>query len=130
MSRYFFDFRQGSQLTPDKIGLEYASAEAAYLESMEAAREMFADLLADRQDPRNCAFEIRAESGEVLFVVPFLELLESCHDAAPHRKLGQSMQHAMATRARSSRVHQEFHTELERLRQSLREAASLIATAV
>lgn len=130
MSRFFFDFRQGSQLTPDKVGLEYPSVEAAYLEAMGAAGEMFGDLLAERQDPRNCAFEIRGETGEVLFTVTFLELLDACHDAAPRRALSQAMQYARATQAKSNRVRGEFHNEIEALRESLRRSLALIATPV
>lgn len=80
MLRFFFDFHQAGKHDVDTVGLEFADAETAYLEAVEAAQEMWSELLKDRIDPRCCHFEVRSEQGDVLYVIPFQELLDSCVD--------------------------------------------------
>jgi len=86
MTRFYFDFRQGQELAPDTIGGEFADVEKAYLEAFKAAQEMWGELLSRRRDPRRCAFEVHDGNGNNLFVLPFLELLESCQDRIPLEK--------------------------------------------
>ena len=81
MPRFFFDFRQGDEFTPDSAGSEFPSAEKAYLGAYRAAGEMWAELLAGRRDPRRCSFEIHDSNRNLLSVLPFRELLDSCHDS-------------------------------------------------
>jgi hypothetical protein len=83
MPLYFFDFRQSGVLAPDTVGCEFPTAERAYLEAFEAAREMWAELLHQRRDPRRCSFEVHDGKGNILFVLPFWEILEACHDCMP-----------------------------------------------
>jgi hypothetical protein len=80
MPRYFFDFRQGTQCSPDSHGADFATVEDAYLEGIKGIQDMWGDLLRKRQDPRRCRFEVRNEQRELLFVLPFQEALDCCLD--------------------------------------------------
>ena len=80
MPRFFFDFRQGAERCPDAEGAEFANVEQAYLEAFKAAQEMWSEFLRQRQDPRRCVFEVRNDQRELLFVLPFHEVMDSCRD--------------------------------------------------
>jgi hypothetical protein len=80
MARFFFDFRQGAQHWPDAEGAEFAHVEEAYLQAVRGVEDMWGELLHKRQDPRRCAFEVRNQERELLFVLPFQEVLDSCLD--------------------------------------------------
>ena len=128
MPRFFFDFRQNNTLEKDAIGCEHASAEEAYLEAFRAAREMWSELLARRRDPRRCYFEIRDADDNSLFILPFAEVLESCHDFSEARPaLLETFQHSVGTMARLRRAHRDFLDELQKSRNVLEEAKALIA---
>ncbi len=78
MARYFFHFRNGEMLTRDELGIEFDSAAMALAEGAKAAIAMWSELLEQRSEPTRCAFEISDEGGNVLFVLPFSEVLERC----------------------------------------------------
>jgi hypothetical protein len=81
MPRFFFDFRQGQDHCADEQGTEFTSAEQAYLEAFKAAQDMWSELLRQRRDPTQCVFEVRDERRELLFVLPFQEVIESCQNS-------------------------------------------------
>jgi hypothetical protein len=83
MPRFFFDYFDGSGWSEDDVGLEFASAEQAYLGAVAGARGMWPDLMHARTDPLLCAFEIRDEDRRTLFRLDFTELLESCRRPVP-----------------------------------------------
>ena len=94
MARYFFHFRNGETLTPDHHGIEFDSADAALSEACKAAIAMWSELLEQRSEPTQCAFEIADESGNALFVLPFAEVLERCGlrgRPAPQRRLARAV---------------------------------------
>lgn len=80
MTRFFFDFRQSGHLVPDSEGIEFANVEQAYLEAHKAAQDMWSELLKLRHDPRRCLFEVRNAAGDILFIFPFQEVVDSCTD--------------------------------------------------
>jgi len=80
MPRFFLDFWQADGCIPDSIGVVLGSVEEAYLEAFEAAQEMWSELLKQRRDPRHCYFEVRSHGGDILFVIPLQEALDSCED--------------------------------------------------
>jgi hypothetical protein len=127
MQRYFFDFRQGDEFTRDAVGSEFPTAETAYLEAYKAAEAMWSELLACRRDPRRCSFEVRASDGDLLFVLPFGELLDSCYDRI------KPQTHAIADTVghfdNFRRAHKDLLEELERARNTLRQSAALLAKA-
>ncbi|HEX3754876.1 MAG TPA: hypothetical protein VHV26_07340 [Rhizomicrobium sp.] len=128
MRRFFFDFREGTQVCPDLDGNEFTSAEQAYLEAIKAAQEMWGGLLAERRDPRQCAFHIRDSEKNLLFIVSFMELLESCRRSvdvpvpiSPTHQAIVNVQHA-------KRMKEEISREITAARVGLREAFGLIST--
>src|SRR5690348_12193979 len=78
MNRFYFHFRQGVTLSVDDEGCTFASAEDAYLGAFTAAREMWHELLFQREDPRACSFDVTDKQGQLLFTLPFSEVLEVC----------------------------------------------------
>lgn len=130
MPRYHFDFRQDGHLTSDIVGCAFPNIEEAYLEAFKAARETWVELLHQRRDPRRCAFEIHDGQGNLLFVLPFWEVLESCHDY-PRAKsnLLETFRESMQAIRHVRRAHLEFSEEMERARQTLCESGKLIASA-
>jgi hypothetical protein len=97
---------------------------------MEAIRGMWSELLAKRQDPRRCVFEVRGRRGELLFPIPFTEILDTCsdgRDSMPLSALEKSFIDARAIHARALKQREELHRELLKARRALRESAELIA---
>lgn len=128
MPRYFFDFRQNGVLAPDTVGCEFPDAEQAYLEAFKAAQEMWTELLAQRRDPRRCSFEVHDGDGNLLFVLPFREILESCHDCPPARlAIADTFRQSIAVMNAIRRAHYDFLSEVKTARNTLRQSAELIA---
>ncbi len=83
MARFFFNFRQGERYTvDDSEGVEFRDSGEAYLGAFKAAQQMWSELLAQRQDPLLCAFEIIDGGGNSLFILPFSEVLDACRGRA------------------------------------------------
>jgi hypothetical protein len=80
MPRYYFGFRQGNVVSRDHDGLEVDSLETAYLQAFWAARELWHECLLRQRDPMECAFEITDDDDNLLMVLPFSEVQESCRD--------------------------------------------------
>jgi hypothetical protein len=83
MARYFFNFRQGSTLSQDEEGSDFASVEDAYLSAVQAARDMWRELLIKREDPLECSFEVVDADGKEIFALPFSEVLDACARTQP-----------------------------------------------
>lgn len=137
MPRFFFDFRQGHQRTPDVLGTEFLSVEEAYLGVFKAGQEMWSELFKQRQDPRRCSFEVRSEGGDVLFTFPLQEVLECCTDSrakpeirapatGPRAELQATIKEARELNAYAARVRSEHTRQMQISRQALREAKSIL----
>lgn len=84
MQRFYLNLRRGETLVaPDHEGAEFSSIEAAFLEVFRGAKELWPELLLNRQDPRQYAYQIADRGGMVLMDVPFVEILESCRPVRP-----------------------------------------------
>jgi hypothetical protein len=125
--QFFFHFRQGDELIPDTLGIEFADVEQAYLGAYKGAQDIWGELLAKRQDPRRCAFEVHDAKGELVFKLPFTELLESCRDSHAVRKIAPLFHETVATATRAKQAAQQFQEELQSVRNNLRESARLLA---
>jgi hypothetical protein len=75
MPRFYLHLWTGAEYITDQEGDELESADAAYLEAFEAAKEMAADLIRTHGDPTQHRFDVFDGSGRVLFEVPFSEVL-------------------------------------------------------
>ena len=126
MAHYFFHFRNGGILTLDEFGVEFDSAEMALAEASKAAIAMWSELLEQRTEPSQCAFEIADESGANLFHLPFSEVLERCqlHKSAPPTSDLMSLLHQ--THARAMAAREDVQSAVTDVRLSLREAQGLL----
>jgi hypothetical protein len=129
MTRFFFDFRQGPDRCADAEGAEFATVENAYLEAFTAAQEMWSDLLRQRRDPRNCVFEVRNQQHDLLFVLPFQEVVDSCDDRkyAPVR---QNIEQATMALHQTRRVSAQFIEALSSVQKTLAESRALLRVKV
>jgi len=131
MPRFFFDFRQGEDHLPDTQGVELATTEDAYLEVVEAAQDMWSELLKKRRDPRRCQFEVRDVNREILFIFPFQEVIDNCLDRSQARQasdLGSTKTTAAATFGRVQRANHDFSRTLAQIRATLDDARALLQT--
>lgn len=129
MPRFFFDFRQGADRCADAEGTEFVNVEQAYLEAVKGAQDMWSELLRERQDPRHCVFEVRNQRRELLFTLPFQEVMDSCHNrkAPPIRNAFDNMCEAAG---RTKRVSEEFIEALHAMRRTIAESQELIRAKV
>lgn len=129
MTRYFFDFRQGADCCEDLEGSAFANVEQAYMEAVKAVEDMWGELLRKRQDPRRCIFEVRNEKRELLFVLPFQEVLDSCRDRdAPPIRLG--FETALESACRTRRISDEFIETLHAVQKTLAQSRALLRVRV
>jgi hypothetical protein len=70
-------------VAPDDEGAEFASVEEAYLESFKGVQELWPELLRNRQDPRQYAYDITDREGAVLMELPFDEIVGCCRRVGP-----------------------------------------------
>lgn len=121
----FFDFRQGNDRAVDTEGTEFPDSEQAYLEAFRAAEDMWSDLLRQRQDPRRCSFDVCDGQRNILFTLPFQEVLDSCRDSQP-KSLQDNFRKAMDTVRFANRMRDELQEAMEQMRQSLNESKKLL----
>jgi hypothetical protein len=134
----------------DEEGAEFVSIEHAYLEAFNSGREIWRELLLQREDPRACAFEITDGAGMPVMTVPLTEVLDACrgpraeplpepaappasrepprgvrtrHTAAYVATSAAAVSHVMRMR----RLAQELAEQLHKTRASIESARALIA---
>jgi hypothetical protein len=84
VQRFYFNLRRGEIIVaPDDEGADFASIEEAYLESFKGAKELWPELLRNRQDPRQYAYDITDKDGVVLMELPLAEIVECCRRVGP-----------------------------------------------
>jgi hypothetical protein len=83
MPRYFFHLAMPGSYSQDEVGVEFSGVEAAYLGAHQAALDMSIEMLRQRIDPVRHSFEITAESGELLFELPFSEVMRPSAKSPP-----------------------------------------------
>jgi len=129
MPRFFFDFRQGADRCADSEGTEFPNVEQAYLEAVKGAQDMWSELLRQRQDPRHCVFEVRNQSRELLFTLPFQEVMDNCIDrkVPPIRN---AFDNICETASRTKRVSEEFIDTMHTIRRTLAESRELVRAKV
>ena len=84
MQRFYLNLPRGeTSVAPDDDGAEFASIEEAYLESFKGAQELWPELLRNRRDPRQYAYDITDSDGAVLMELPLAEIVECCRHVGP-----------------------------------------------
>ena len=126
MPRYYFDFHEGPVYSSDTEGTDFPNVEQAYLEAYEAAQEMWSELLWERRDPRLCSFKVRTQARELLFTLPFQEVVDSCRNR-PNQPLRRTFEQAASTSDYARRVSAEFRKEVSATYRALQESRALLA---
>ena len=76
MPQFFFHIRGPCQsLSRDELGLAFPDMETAYLEVFHAAQDLGGEFAARGQNPRDYAIEVVNASDELVFDLPFSEVL-------------------------------------------------------
>jgi Domain of unknown function (DUF6894) len=74
MPRYFFHIRGPDGRITDEAGLEFHSLDDAVADARRARGEMLVDAAQEKSTKSSRVFEITDGSGQVLAIVPLLEL--------------------------------------------------------
>jgi hypothetical protein len=123
MPRFFFNFRDGKDVSPDDLGIECASIENAYLAAFQAATDIWRDRLAAQRNPLDCAFEIGDEAGNTLLVLPFQEVLDACRrPAGGHSAFAETRR----LRAQFEHTYGALRSEWESLQATLNRTRELL----
>lgn len=130
MPRFFFDFRQAGTRTPDCQGIEFETVEQAYLEAVKGAQEMWGELLRKRQDPRRCIFEVRSEDDQLLFTVPFQEVLDACAVDREPVALHKTFEQVRDTFNAALRAREGLRAEVTKTYSRLEESRALLAVKI
>lgn len=75
MSRYFFHVWLDDTIERDEVGTECLDAEDAYIQAFHAAQDAWVDGVWSRTDPRRHRFEVTDAAGNILFELPFVEVI-------------------------------------------------------
>jgi hypothetical protein len=129
MPGFFFHYRQADDYCVDDAGVEFDTFELAYLDAFETAREMWAELMSRRVDPRSCSFEIADSAGNILAILNFKEVLENCaplNGRAPTHQIQQTFARAVETAHRARCLASDFNQQLVRARSQLESAKQLV----
>jgi hypothetical protein len=128
LPRFFFHFHDGTSKSRDDHGIEFGSAEEAYLGAFGAARDMWPELIDAWQDPMACSFEIADAQETVLFQLPFAETLESCQMAPKKPVSSAEIQRGIdEVHRRVLTARAELRSGFDSARSSLVEAKRLLA---
>ena len=125
MPKFFFDFRQADDHVDDSQGVELPDVEQAYLEAVIGAQDMWSELLRERRDPRRCLFVVRSEGNEILFILPFQEVMDCCTDREV-KPLSRTYEEMIQTRRYATRVTDEFRQEIQRTREMMHDSHRLL----
>ena len=88
MPRYHLKLKnlEGRTIADDEDGADFESVEQAFMAAFEGARELWGLFLLDRVDPRRHVYELTDAAGEVMFTLPFTEILDSCRSVRVHSR--------------------------------------------
>jgi hypothetical protein len=126
MAQFFFHLRGNLHgLSRDELGLEFPDVETAYLEAFRAARDMQQELVARGQDPRGYGFEVVNASDELVFDLPFSEVLDHQAGRRP-AKLSRMVQTAMERGNRMMRLSAEVAQQVQLVQENLRRSQDLL----
>ena len=132
MPRFYFNYHENKEYTPDDSGVVFDDFESAYADAFDAARAMWHELMAERKDPRACAFEITDADDRLLAVPPFREVLDDCMHRRPlaTRQTDAAITTIVETAHRTRHTLDEFNRELDRARTGLDTLSALLRSRI
>ena len=126
MPRFYFHLRSEKGVSLDTDGIEFADVHEAYLDAFRAATDLWRELLLAREDPRAHRFEIADAAGEILIVLPFVEVLETARPAKRRLVSAQTIANAKATFERNSHLSDVIASEIRAARNHLERSRVLL----
>ena len=120
MARYYFPLWSGARYLVDEEGLDLSSAADAYLQAFRACQDQWIESVNSRGDPRRCRYDVADVNGDVLFQLPFVEVLNR-RPESPFTKL-PVLEHA----ERSSALVLEVRDQVSRAWHTLRDSRRLL----
>src|SRR4051794_7514001 len=124
MPLFFFHLVRPDDVSPDELGNEFPSAEAAFVAAYDTALEISFEMLKEHKDPLAYRFEIADPQGTILFDLPFSEAMRT---APPRRRSGELAESLKRARDRARRVKSELGAEYARARSLLSSTQELVA---
>jgi hypothetical protein len=73
MRRYYFNFRKGDEISPDRRGMWLPDLGAARNEVVQTWGDLMAVAFLAGETPFDCEYEIADDSGETLLTIPLAE---------------------------------------------------------
>jgi hypothetical protein len=126
MPRFYFHLRGEEGVSRDTEGIDFESIDEAFLDAFRAATDLWRELLIARKDPRLHAFEITDAAGEVLIVLPFMEVLETARSGKYRGSTLRRFENVQATIKRSSAASDAIASEIRTAWNHLAEARVLL----
>jgi hypothetical protein len=126
MPRFYFHLRGEDGVSRDTEGIDFESMDEAFLDAFRAATDLWRELLIARKDPRRHAFEIADAAGQVLTVLPFMEVLETARSGTDRGSTLRTFQDVQATIRRSSAARDAIASEIRAAWNHLAEARVLL----
>ena len=123
MPHYFFHLSAPGAYSSDDVGIEYPHVEAAYLGAYQAALDISLELMRERTDPGRHAFEIMDQAGQLLFELPFSEVMHPLKGTVPLKALHTSIQ---AYQRRAKQAASELRESCENTRSLLAATKALL----
>jgi len=71
MTRYYFNFRKGDELSIDRRGMWLPNATSACREAIQLWGTVLAVVLISGDPPEACEYEIANDNGETVAIIPF-----------------------------------------------------------
>lgn len=124
MPRYYFHVVSTEGVSADEMGSEFPNVEAAFLSAHEAAFEMSVEMLRERHDPSGYRFEIRDARGELLFDLPFSEVMRPA--SRPVLPTAALLAQLRRHQERATKARAELKAEYEQARSLLKSTTTLL----
>jgi hypothetical protein len=125
--RFYFHFSDNRQTYRDDHGIEFATSEEAYIQATVAVQGMWRELLQDRTDPMACTFVITDAEDNLIFRLPFSELVERCQSPRlPAKSPSELILAIEGNHARATMAHDCLQSEMRQTRRSLDEMSILL----
>jgi hypothetical protein len=124
MPRYFFHLAAPGSYSADDLGVEFAGVEDAYLGAYQAALDMSIEMLRQRIDPALHSFAIADQAGQVLFDLPFAEVMRP--SAKPPPPLGSIQASIQQRHERAQHAASDLRAAMGRSRELLQSTRELL----
>ena len=124
MPQYFFHLRSPEGRSHDDIGVELSDTETAYLEAHRAALDISMEMLREHRDPSRHRFEITDADGQLMFDLPFTEVMRPSRPLGPAGRIHANLR---LRQQRTAKIVSELRGEFDHTRSLLAETRALLA---